>query len=185
MNGYEGLYQVSSLGRVKALKREVNCGLKNIKSATKRERILKQSKNTQDYYFVNLCRNNIYQIKTIHRLVAEAFIPNINNLEQVNHIDGNKHNNKVNNLEWCTRKHNIREAWRLGLVKQGKGKDHPESIAVNQYDLKGSFIRRWDSMMDIQREKGFLNVCICNCCKGKQKTSYGYIWKYAEKAEEK
>ena len=102
MNGYEGLYQVSSLGRVKALKREVNCGLKNIKSATKRERILKQSKNTQDYYFVSLCRNNIYQIKTIHRLVAEAYIPNPENKPFVHHKDHNRYNNSVENLEWAT-----------------------------------------------------------------------------------
>lgn len=118
-------------------------------------------------------------MKTIHRLVAETFIDNHNNLEQVNHIDGNKHNNNITNLEWCTQKYNIQEAWRMGLAKQGKGKDHPESKAVNQYDLNGKLIRRWDCIMDIERELGILNVSICNCCKGKRNKAGGYIWKYA------
>lgn len=111
------------------------------------------------------------QIRTIHRLVAETF-----NYQQINHIDGNKHNNNIENLEWCTQKYNIQEAWRMGLAKQGKGKDHPESKAVNQYDLNNKFIRKWDSMMDIQREKGFSNVSICNCCKGKQKKQHTDIF---------
>lgn len=128
---------------------------------------------------MSLCKDRTYKTKTIHRLIAENFILNPNNLEQVNHINGNKEDNRIENLEWCTQKYNIQEAWRMGLAKQGKGKDHPESRAVNQYDLNNNFIKKWDSMMDIQREKGFLNVCICNCCKGKQKTSYGYIWRYA------
>lgn len=137
-------------------------------------KILKACENTQGYLFVVLQKGYKRQIRTIHRLVAETF-----NYQQINHIDGNKHNNNIENLEWCTQKYNIQEAWRMGLAKQGKGKDHPESKAVNQYDLNNKFIRKWDSMMDIQREKGFSNVSICNCCKGKQKTAYGYIWKYA------
>lgn len=112
-------------------------------------------------------------------MVAENFIHNPNNLEQVNHIDGNKFNNSINNLEWCTQRYNIQEAWRLGLAKQYKGKKHPESRTVNQYSLDGKFIRKWDCIMDIEREKGYLNVSICKCCRNKQKTAYGYIWRYA------
>ena len=128
--------------------------------------------------FVNLRKGKIAKNKTIHRLVAEAFLSNINNFEQVNHIDGNKHNNNVDNLEWCTQKYNIQEAWRMGLAKRGKGKDHPESKLVNQYNLKGEFIRSWNSIMDIQRELGYFNSSISACCSGKQKTSYGFVWKY-------
>lgn len=179
MNGYEGYYQISNYGRVRSLDRYVKSGLKYSKVCLRKGRILRASDNTQGYLFVNLQKDNKCKKKTIHRLVAENFIPNLNNLEQVNHIDGNKHNNNIENLEWCTQRYNIQQAWKMGLAKQGKGKNHPESKAVNQYDLNNNLIKKWDSMMDVQREKGFLNVCICNCCKGKQRTSYGYIWKYA------
>lgn len=118
-------------------------------------------------------------MKTIHRLVAETFLPNPNELLQVNHIDGNKHNNNIDNLEWCTQKYNIQEAWRMGLAKQGKGKFHPESKAINQYDLNGNFIKRWSSMMDIQRELGYFTSCICACCKKRYATAYGFVWRYA------
>ena len=174
IKGFEGLYQVSNLGRVKSLNRCVNSGLKYQNKVVKKERILKASNNTQGYLFVSLQKDGKRTIKTIHRLVAETF-----NCQQVNHIDGNKHNNNIDNLEWCTPKHNIQEAWRLGLAKQGKGKEHPESKSVNQYDLNGKLVKKWDSMMDIQRECGYFTSCICACCKGRRKTSYGYIWKYA------
>lgn len=162
-------------GRAKSLKFWNNAN----KKYYEREKILKANKNTQGYYFISLCKNNTCKRKTIHRLIAENFLPNPDKLEQVNHINGIKTDNRLENLEWCTRKYNIQEAWRLGLVKQRTGKDHHSSKAVNQYDLNNNFIKRWDSMMDIQREKGFFCAPISYCCKGERRTAYGFIWKYA------
>ena len=126
--------------------------------------------------------NNKYtkKNKTIHRLVAEAFIPNPNNYPQITHIDGNKLNNKVDNLEWCTNEYNMKEAWRLGLRDHiyKKGREHCRSVKVNQYDLQGNFIKTWYCVRDIERELGFDNRNICSCCRGKRPTAYKYKWKY-------
>lgn len=108
-------YQISNLGRVKALKYYSNIH----KKYYDRELILKEKENKYGYRFVSLgCgkrgkRKNI----AIHRLVAQAFITNKNNYREINHIDGNKSNNQVNNLEWCTRRENVLHAYKLGLKK--------------------------------------------------------------------
>lgn len=116
----------------------------------------------------------------VHRLVAEAFIPNENNLFIINHKDGNRENNRTDNLEWCDNSHNVREAYRLGLNKPITGKEHNLSVRVNQFDLKGNLIKSWDCMRDIQRELGFAYTNISRCCRNKQKTAYGFIWKYID-----
>ena len=108
-------YQISNLGRIKALKFYSNIH----KRYYDRELLLKEKKNSHGYKFISLgcgkrgTRKNI----AIHRLVAEAFIPNPNNLPEVNHIDGNKLNNNIDNLEWCTRSENMLHAYKLGLHK--------------------------------------------------------------------
>ena len=98
--GYENLYQVSNLGKIKSLKRNI---------------ILKPSHNRKGYLQIILYKNKNKKVGRIHRLVAEAFIPNENNFTDVNHIDGNKHNNKVENLEWCNRSYNLKHAYENGL----------------------------------------------------------------------
>lgn len=106
-------YEISNLGRVKALKFYSNVH----KQYYDRELILKEKTNRYGYKFVSisneLCRKN----KSIHRLVAEAFIENPNDYKEVNHKDGNKSNNKVNNLEWCSRRDNVLHSYKLGLKK--------------------------------------------------------------------
>lgn len=110
---FEGLYQVSNLGNVKALERKRNC---NKGYGVIREHIMKQTNSRSDYYRVPLTdRSHIKKYYSVHRLVALAFIPNPNNYEEVNHIDGNKSNNNVKNLEWCTRSYNIKHAFDTGL----------------------------------------------------------------------
>ena len=132
------------------------------------------------YPMVRLSKKGKLYTKTIHRIVAEAFISNPNNYRVINHIDGNKTNNNIKNLEWCTQKHNVKESFRIGLQKAPKGKENTLSKRVEQYDLEGNFIKMWDCTMDIQRELGIANQLISSCCRGKQKYSKGYIWRYVD-----
>lgn len=105
IKGYEGIYEVSNMGRVKSLHRSQG-------------RILKQYTQDNGYVKVNLSKNGTHNTKRVHRLVATAFIPNPHNKPEVNHIDGNKENNNVDNLEWCTREYNVRHAFHNGLMKK-------------------------------------------------------------------
>ena len=153
--GYEGHYQVSNWGRVKSIK-------------FGKEKILKLIKDKDGYLQVTLCKNNIKKVYKVHRLVAEAFIDNPDNLPQVNHKDENKTNNNVENLEWCTNEYNINYGTRTERC----------SKPVLQYTLDGEFVREWESAIQAEREGGFNNTCICQCCLGKRKTHKGFIWKY-------
>lgn len=99
----------------------INCdGAKGISKHKRYGRILKQRKNMKGYYYVNLSKNGKVKNTRVHRIVAQAFIPNHNNLLLINHIDGDKENNCVDNLEWCDYSHNIKEAYRIGLRKKKK-----------------------------------------------------------------
>ena len=154
IKGYEGLYQVSNLGNVK-----------------RNNHIL--YKTLRNYLGVKLSKNNIKKFKSIHRLVAETFIPNLENKKQVNHIDGNKLNNCVDNLEWCTASENTKHAFKIGLEK-------PTKISpVIQYDLNGKKIKEYNSIKEA-KEKNKKCSKISDCCSGKRKTAGGYIWKYKE-----
>jgi hypothetical protein len=106
IEGFEGLYEVSDLGNIKSL--NYNHTIGNVK-------LLKPVKNKGDYFQVTLYKDKIQFIKKIHRLVAQAFIPNPDNKPQVNHIDGNKQNNAVSNLEWTTSQENVIHSWENGL----------------------------------------------------------------------
>ena len=190
IEGYEDLYQVSNLGRVKSLERKITYrnSLKTVK-----ERILKQA-TKKGYQQVCLCKDGNIKWFSVHRLVANAFIDNPNNYEQVNHKDENKCNNHVSNLEWCNRKYNINYGTRnerhsksmIGKFSgknhplYGKlGKDNPNSKQIIQLTLGGEVINTWGGTREIQRKLGYNQSSICKCCKGKQKTSNGYKWSYA------
>ena len=116
---FEGRYQISNYGRVKTLKKFVNNNPKSkeIGYYTK-EKILKPFYNPKGYQLVRLYKNNHNYTKKIHRLVAKAFIPNLENKPQINHIDGNKKNNNVNNLEWVTNQENQTHRWNILYPKK-------------------------------------------------------------------
>lgn len=117
--GFESIYQVSNLGRVKRLYREDRYIRKDTGKACIRrvgEKILKPI-HSKEYDEVDLYHNNVSSYRRIHRLVAEMFVPNPDHLSEVNHIDGDKRNNCAENLEWCTAKENIAHARRIGLRK--------------------------------------------------------------------
>lgn len=159
VKGFEGVYQVSNLGRVKSVRRNI---------------ILKNSIARNGYKRVLLCTNNIQKNYYIHRLVAMAFIPNPNNYPIVNHKDENPQNNSVGNLEWCTQKYNIN--YGTGIAKRARSR----SKKVLQFKTDGTFIKEWGSTMDVERNLGFNHTHISACCRNIIKTAYGFIWKYAE-----
>ena len=183
--GYEGLYQVSNLGRVRSLDHMRRC--KNHEYMQK-GRILKNGFDRGKAYFrICLSKNGIVEYFTIHRLVAQTFIPNPENKPQVNHKDGNKLNNNVNNLEWATVSENIQHAYNTGLSKVttdtkrkiSKTMENRNCVEIIQYDVYGNFLSRWKSAHEIQRILGLNNANIIQVCKGTRKTAGGYVWKYA------
>jgi len=115
VKGYEGIYKVSNFGRVKSLDREI--APNNRAPYWRKGKICKQSKSNLGYMTVGFTVNNVKVNKYVHRLVAEAFITNVNNYPQVNHIDCDKTNNRINNLEWCTNSQNQIHASKNGLNK--------------------------------------------------------------------
>ena len=160
--GYEGLYKVSNLGRVKSLSRNFWNGVNWWKS---KEKILKNN-ILSNYCIVYLYKNKKRKTKQVHRLVAQAFISNFNNKPEVNHIDGDKENNIVDNLEWCTHKENIQHAFKTGL----KNSKHRQGTKSNLSKLNEKQVRiiKWllNNSDLTQREIGeIFNVkvpCISN-----------------------
>ena len=145
---YEGLYEISNFGNVKILARNYT----RYNYLTKRYNIIKvKEKITQGtinvgYRRICLTKNKVEKNKHIHKLVAEAFIPNPNNYSYVNHIDGNKQNNYIDNLEWCTLYQNNTHAYKTGLRKS------TDITPILQYDLEGNFIREYKSINEASKE---------------------------------
>lgn len=178
IEGYEN-YQISSLGRVKSL----NYG------RTGKEKIIGIHKDKKGYIIYRLYRNGEIQQYKAHRLVASAFIPNPNNLPQVNHKDENKQNNCASNLEWCDAKHNNNYGTRNERVsKSHKGvrlsKEHIENSAkarqkpIIQLSLNGEFIKQWNSAKQAGKELNINASNFTNCCRGKHNSAGKYKWKY-------
>ncbi len=173
---YEGLYEVSNLGKIKSINY----------NHTKVEKILAEKSHKSGYKTVVLCKNGEKKNKSIHILVASAFIPNPQKKCQVNHIDGNKSNNCVENLEWVTASENIRHSFAsLGKKSPNKGrfgKSHYASVQIFQYSLDGKFVRAWDCVSDAARGLNCNPSQILNNAKGRTKTCHGFMWRY-EKVE--
>lgn len=170
--GYVGFYKVSNYGRVQSVMRNEVCGKISRK---RRERILKPSLRKR-YYFVSLSKYGKKFNGVIHRLVAAAFIPNPDNLPEIDHIDGNRANNYADNLRWVAAKQNSNNKNAPNTYK-GK-KINKGGKSVLQYDLDGNFIKEWVSTMEIQRKLNYHRGNISNCCNGIVKTAYNYIWRY-------
>lgn len=184
---YEGLYMVSSFGRVKSLDKYIDhpCGGVSFKKAI----ILKQAINVPGYHHLNLTKYKIRTNHYVHRLVAASFVPNIHNKVEVNHKDLNKSNNMKSNLEWATSKENSIHAVSNGAVIKRfginnnffgkKGALSHKSRDILQLDMRGKLVKEWCSITEAANELKVSIVCIFECCKGEQKTSAGYKWEYA------
>ncbi len=176
---YLGYYQISSLGRVKSLERTITSSpskkYPNGRTLVLKSKILTPCTDKKGYKFVQLFINNKFRSKKVHRLVAECFIPNPENLPQVNHKDEVKSNNSVDNLEWCSSIYNIN--YGVGKYKKTLNK----RIPVVQYTLDDKLIREYESATAATK---VLNIKqgnvrqILQTCRGVYKTMFGYKWKF-------
>ena len=166
--GYEGLYEVSNFGRVRSLDRYVRLGGKQKSDALvlKKGKILSEKDNGHGYKSVHLTVNRVTKDKYVHRLVAQAFLSNPNNLPEVNHKDENPSNNCLDNLEWCTSQYN--DLYGSHLESNSK--------PVIMYDLQMNYIDEFKSSAEAERITGAKGIsAVCN---GKRHTAGGYIWKF-------
>lgn len=169
--GYEGFYQISSLGRVKSLERVV-FDKDGIRRFCTTDKILAQSFNTQGYPQVSLYAHGNQKNITVHRLVAETFISKPDSFSQVNHIDENKLNNAVSNLEWCTEQYNLNYGTRIKRSAEKRARP------VMQMNCDGAVIRTFKSAREAHNKYGYSYKNISACCHGKKKSHAGYNWAF-------
>ena len=183
---YEGLYQVSNLGRVRSLDHWVNA--KGNSKRLVKGIILKLKYSKSGYLRVGL-RNPNQIFFLVHRLVAMTFPDLVDWTEdakgkpfdelQVNHKDQNKLNNCVNNLEWCTASYNVNYGDRNKKVSEWHKQNNKVRKAVLQFTLDGKFVAEYPSVKEAERQTGIFDTSIIRCCKGKGHTAGGYVWRYA------
>lgn len=171
--GYELLYKVSNLGRIMSQQKTKGAGGNQIIPA----KIVKPRLDKAGYEYFNLCKEGVKKKRYIHRLVAQHFIPNPEFKKEVNHKDGDKSNNHVDNLEWCTRLENEKHAWHTGL-KSMKGANHFNSCPIIQMTIEDQVVGRFINGTDMETRTGLNRSVVQRCCRGKIKTAYGYKWKY-------
>ena len=172
IKGYEGFYQVSSLGRVRSVERIVKVGDFFV---TRRSKIRKLNKRPNGYYGLLLSRDDTNVNFSIHRLVAEAFIPNPLCLPQINHKNENKADNRVENLEWCTAKYNSNYGTRKERVMQNNKRMQGKKIVC--MDVNGNILQHYPSVQSVK--KNGHNVALVHaCCTGARHTHHGLYWKF-------
>ena len=166
---YEGLYEVSMLGKVRSIDYR--------RTGVTKELTLNRSGK---YYTVVLSKNGVKRTHSVHRLVAEAFIPNPGNLPQVNHKDENTFRNTVFNLEWCDAKYNTN--YGTGVLRRSRllaGRYNTKlSVQIHQFDKSMNFLKTYQSVREASRQTKISSGHICECCKGIRKTAGGFVWSY-------
>ena len=185
IQGYEGLYQVSNMGRVRSLDHETTYSRKGIPITTRRKgQMLRPVTRRHGYLGVMLYGKGGHKTRgfttfSVHQLVARAFVDNPNNYDEINHIDEDKTNNRADNLEWCDRKYNTNygttQTRRSAVIRNNPKR----SKRIMQISLDGELIKIWPSFGEIRRN-GYSAGNICKRCKSGYPYAYGYIWKYAD-----
>lgn len=180
--GYEGLYQISSLGNIKALTREIHTTRNDYTYIRIIPEHMMSLVSTDDGYLrVTLTKEGKRKSYLVHRLVAEHFIPKVEGKSHINHLDENKTNNKVSNLEWCTIWENSIYGNRCKKIGDKSSKTPHTWLykSVLQYSLDGTFIREFKSIKQAANAVGAKSTSgIQSCCAGRLKSSMGFIWKY-------
>lgn len=185
VDGYEGLYQVSSEGRIKCLPTLPNDTMDSYqKKLLKKEKIKTLSLTRYGYLAVTLYKFGVASRKHVHRFVATAFLENPQNKSQVNHKNGIKTDNRIENLEWCTASENMKHAYAIGIKKVSKNglgrrnEKHVLSKKINQLSLDGEYIRTFPSISEVDRVFNKKRSTVSLCLSGRQKTAMNYKWEY-------
>lgn len=174
---YEGLYQVSNFGRIKSICRiYLNRGVQ----MKRKEKILTQAIDKDGYCKVGLYKAGTLRSYFVHRLLLISYQGLNADKPQVNHKNGVKSFNYLDNLEWNTCSENREHAFLNKLQIMSKGCGSHSSKQVVQLDRSGNKVKVWGSTMDIERDLGFQNSAISRCCLGNRPTAYGFKWKYKE-----
>lgn len=171
MVGYEDIYQVSNMGRIKSNKRSI---IHHGTTTILPEIIMRQHSTSKGYLSFRACVNYKTKLILVHVAVAEAFLKKPSEKSDVNHIDGDKSNNHENNLEWCTRSENLKHAYKLGLKEKADWVPIPIH-GINEYGKRISFLSLKEAY-----KNGFVPISIKKCANGKTKSYKGYKWGYGE-----
>lgn len=174
--GYEGLYEVSNYGRVRTNKDKTTYteihGNRHWKQRILKQKIHKRPRSTEFSLRVCLWKDGKSKTFLVSRLVAISFLENLNNLPQINHIDGNSMNNNVNNLEWCTAKENVNHAFRNNLINTCK-----KTILINKITNEVfEFNSRAKASKFMKKNKGYINTML----KRNKNENDEFIWKTLE-----
>ena len=179
VKGYEGFYEVSSIGRIRSVDHYVACGMRYNSKVKRKGHLLKQNAKKNGYLTVDLSKHNKIKTISVHRIVAVAFLEPVDGKDFVNHKNLNKHDNRAENLEWCTRSENARHAVVNGAMP-GNGLRKTLMCCETGQTFPSSYqAAQWLNETKFQNSKNFITLSnnIRSCCRGERNKCGGYHWK--------